>query len=784
MTITTNDDRDEYTATSGQTVFNYTFRIYESTDLNVYQTPAGQAFNDSTDIITAYTVSGVNSPGGGSITLNSGAATGDRITIVSDIPSSRTTDYQVSGDFTAATVNEDIDRTVSLQKQAEGIARRSVLFPQSEQGVSAKTLDTPDALKYWRWKSDNSGVEYVDLPTISTTDSTFAVDDYPALKALSGQSNNQLVGIAYRASEDDGGGGQFRWDSSDNSASVTADPGQGIYVPPNSDTSGASGCWVRQFNGKIKAVWWGIDGTETVDNLTAAQRAANYGNANRLTVEWPSDVAMRIDSTLVIPAGWNSWVWDGNTAAISNSSTSNARGAFVWHGSSNDIIVDINKQDSSVYSSFDGIAVVNSINGSAQVNATGVTGVRIRDNTLSGSVMRFDIGFLSIAKCETGLQIGDEEGGDGSGLTNFDEATIQTLKIVQCGQALKVDSSGADNNTFQKVVIEGSYTDVNSGYAGTDKKVEIRKSGTNNVIEHLFINCSDINADGDMLTIEAGDWLINNVDYENQDNGIRAFTVSSPSPRGNIVFKNWKSKTNTSSPAMRDSSNLTGNITGGGAVTLENCFWDGDIQCQRPVTAIDNNFTTGYGFVEVDSQYPVTYINKRTRTANGVALSADSETRIPVDFHIHKGQHIDKTKNAQLISMADSTLVDVVTFDMPDDSAFSATVEIMVFGPNATATSRACNVGIYKVIGVSDNGGVINSAVTEIAAITPALNGYASLTLATNLVNDTSADTVKLQVSQTNNLGANAFRGVVKVINYNAFTNQTHIADPSDITMA
>lgn len=275
MTITTNDDRDEYTATSGQTVFNYTFRIYESTDLNVYQTPAGQAFNDSTDIITAYTVSGVNSPGGGSITLNSGAATGDRITIVSDIPSSRTTDYQVSGDFTAATVNEDIDRTVSLQKQAEGIARRSVLFPQSEQGVSAKTLDTPDALKYWRWKSDNSGVEYVDLPTISTTDSTFAVDDYPALKALdiTGISNNQIVKIAYRANEGDGGHGDFRFDDSDNSASVTADPGQGIYVPPNSDTSGASGCWVRQYSGALNVKWFGATGNGSTDDTTAIQNA-------------------------------------------------------------------------------------------------------------------------------------------------------------------------------------------------------------------------------------------------------------------------------------------------------------------------------------------------------------------------------------------------------------------------------------------------------------------------------------------------------------------------------
>ena len=53
MTITTNDDREEYTASSGQTEFSYTFKIYASTDLNVYQTPADNDFNDANDLITA-----------------------------------------------------------------------------------------------------------------------------------------------------------------------------------------------------------------------------------------------------------------------------------------------------------------------------------------------------------------------------------------------------------------------------------------------------------------------------------------------------------------------------------------------------------------------------------------------------------------------------------------------------------------------------------------------------------------------------------------------------------
>ena len=99
--------------------------------------------------------------------------------------------------------------------------------------------------------------------------------------------DGEIASLAYRASEDDGGGGQFRWDSSDNSASVTADPGQGIYVPPNSDTSGASGCWVRNgaVNGVVHCEWFGAvgdwNGSTGTNNSTAIQNAIDFVRTNR-----------------------------------------------------------------------------------------------------------------------------------------------------------------------------------------------------------------------------------------------------------------------------------------------------------------------------------------------------------------------------------------------------------------------------------------------------------------------------------------------------------------------
>jgi len=160
--ITSSDVRNEYTASASQTVFNYTYKIYASTDLNVYVTPAGQACS-AADLTTAYTVAGVGVEGGGSITLSTPTGSGDLVTIVSAIPANRTTDYQNNGDFRPDTINDDLDRSISITKQAIDLAQRSLTFSECQQGVSSLTLPAPVAQNYVRWKSDLSGLENIDI---------------------------------------------------------------------------------------------------------------------------------------------------------------------------------------------------------------------------------------------------------------------------------------------------------------------------------------------------------------------------------------------------------------------------------------------------------------------------------------------------------------------------------------------------------------------------------------------------------------------------------------------
>lgn len=78
------------------------------------------------------------------------------------------------------------------------------------------------------------------------------VDDFEAtlpLQAVSRAAMAAFTGMAAGRQAflgEDGREGLFVWSSADNSALVTADPGQGVAVPPASDATGASGAWLRR----------------------------------------------------------------------------------------------------------------------------------------------------------------------------------------------------------------------------------------------------------------------------------------------------------------------------------------------------------------------------------------------------------------------------------------------------------------------------------------------------------------------------------------------------------
>lgn len=294
MTIKVAATRNEFIASAGQTIFNYTFKIFANTDLNVFVTPAGQSCSDSADLTTAFTVSGVGNEDGGAITLTVATSAGDLVTIVSDIPATRTTDYQNNGDFIPQTVNDDFDRVVSLVKQVEELSNRTLISAECQQGVKPLTLDEPKAGLFLKWKLDETGVESSAVPAllINPVESSTV----SSMVAASNIKVGDVVVTVNRATSGDGGGATY-----DVVLTSTVTPNTFDIIVSSADPS--ISFVLRIKNATATFVEFGAVGNDAgvTDNALAMQAA--FDNADvRTLLGLPGDIYSSTD-TLTMQVG-------------------------------------------------------------------------------------------------------------------------------------------------------------------------------------------------------------------------------------------------------------------------------------------------------------------------------------------------------------------------------------------------------------------------------------------------------------------------------------------------
>ena len=136
MTVANNlPNRDQYSATNAQTIFNYTFEIEDEADLLVFQRGLGDDPDDSADLLTLgvdYTVTGVGNQSGGTIVLTVGATLNDIVTIASGAAYLRSTAFTPSGQLKADNFNQEFDHmTLLVQETVTVQTTRTPLYPNS-----------------------------------------------------------------------------------------------------------------------------------------------------------------------------------------------------------------------------------------------------------------------------------------------------------------------------------------------------------------------------------------------------------------------------------------------------------------------------------------------------------------------------------------------------------------------------------------------------------------------------------------------------------------------------
>ena len=138
-TVSTTAPRNDYIGTNSTAVYSYTFKIFSATDLRV---TTRNTSNVETALVyaTDYTVTGVGTAAGGTITLTAGnLATDYALTIRFDRTPRQSTDLRNQGSFFPETHETKFDELTRYSQQIEDVVDRSIHLPETEVGTATAT---------------------------------------------------------------------------------------------------------------------------------------------------------------------------------------------------------------------------------------------------------------------------------------------------------------------------------------------------------------------------------------------------------------------------------------------------------------------------------------------------------------------------------------------------------------------------------------------------------------------------------------------------------------------
>jgi hypothetical protein len=123
-----------------------------------------------------------------------------------------------------------------------------------------------------RWGAGNK-VANTSLAGSTYWSDTYSFATYAELQEYTGR-NGQIVNVLGRTTAGRGGG-RFRFTTTSSTTQVTNDPQKGIYVPPDSDATGASGVWIRVLDNYrlVTPEMFGATGDGSTDDYTALAAA-------------------------------------------------------------------------------------------------------------------------------------------------------------------------------------------------------------------------------------------------------------------------------------------------------------------------------------------------------------------------------------------------------------------------------------------------------------------------------------------------------------------------------
>ena len=169
MTVSNEEYRNDYDGNDSTTVFPVDFYFLADAELLVVLTDADDA--ESTQVLdTDYTVQDAGVPAGGSITMVVAPATGEKLTIVRNMPLTQLTDYAENDNFPAESHETALDRLTMLVQQLQEEVNRASKTPVGQGGSAANILNSLSENLVAYDGSGNIGPSGKDLDEVAVLD--------------------------------------------------------------------------------------------------------------------------------------------------------------------------------------------------------------------------------------------------------------------------------------------------------------------------------------------------------------------------------------------------------------------------------------------------------------------------------------------------------------------------------------------------------------------------------------------------------------------------------------
>jgi len=166
VTVQTEISRSGPYAGAGTTgPFTVGFRFLANSHLQVIRTLAS-GLDVTLALTTDYSVSGAGGSSG-SVTLVAALASGERLTIVRDVPFTQLADYVENDAFPAESHENALDLLTMQTQQLDEISARSLTLPATVAGVSTE-LPSPEAGKVIGWNADGTELQNLDASTLAS----------------------------------------------------------------------------------------------------------------------------------------------------------------------------------------------------------------------------------------------------------------------------------------------------------------------------------------------------------------------------------------------------------------------------------------------------------------------------------------------------------------------------------------------------------------------------------------------------------------------------------------